>query len=107
MSSLSTYKTMINETFCSVSGAIGIHVMLIVVEHALWSTKHKYEEADCIQLSEQGINFDALDELEEGIALAIAHELAITIIGTLGRLVGKQLARQLINDLHLKNGEEV
>jgi hypothetical protein len=97
---------MINETFVSVSDAIGIHVMLIVVEHALWSTKNKYEEAECIQFSEQGIDLEALDMLEDEKAQAIAHELAMTIISTLGRLVGKQLARQLMNELKLKNGGE-
>jgi hypothetical protein len=106
MSSLNTYKQMINESFHAVSSAIGVHVMLIVVEHALWSTKAKYEEAACIGFSEEGIDFDALDRLEEDKAQTIAHELIMTIIGTLGRLVGKQLARQLTQDLQLKKGEE-
>ncbi|MDW7650306.1 MAG: hypothetical protein SCK29_08895 [Bacillota bacterium] len=106
MSQFTMYRDMINETFESVSDSIGIHVMLIVVEHALWNTKNKYEEAACIQFSEEGINFDAMAELEEEKVRAIAHELAMTIIATLGRLVGKQLARQLMNDLQLTNAEE-
>ncbi|MEG6523179.1 hypothetical protein [Desulfotomaculum sp. 1211_IL3151] len=49
---LDTYKSMLKDTFQSVSQAIEIHVMLLVIERALWVTKHKYEEASLITFSE-------------------------------------------------------
>jgi hypothetical protein len=71
---LNTYKKMIPEVFQSVGQAIGIHVMLIVLEHALWQTKFKYEEAGLIEFSEHGISLDGLDNLEPGRAQMIAYE---------------------------------
>lgn len=105
-SELTNYKNMINETFDSVGQAIGIHVMLLVIEHALWNTKHKYEEADVIAFSEEGVNLDGLNDLEPEKARLIAHFFMMSIIATLGRLVGIQLARQLTEQLQREDGEE-
>ena len=99
MSDLSIYKSMINSKFDSVEKAIGIHVMLLVVEHALWNTRNKFEEARLITFSEDGIVLDGLEEMEPEKAVAIAQCLILDIINTLGRLVGKQLAHQLLKEL--------
>lgn len=103
---LGTYKTMMPEMFQSVSQAIGIHVMLLVLEHALWKTKYKYEEADFIQFSEEGICLEKLDALEPEKAQAVVFEFVMAIIATLGRLVGIQLAQQLTEQLQDKLGKE-
>ncbi|MHB1126347.1 MAG: hypothetical protein ACYC2T_05235 [Bacillota bacterium] len=97
--SLNNYRNMLNETFDSVSRAIGVHVLLLVTEHALWKTKHKYEEASLIVFSEEGINIENLNELDSEKAQQIARELVMAIISTLGRLVGMQLAHQLTESL--------
>jgi hypothetical protein len=99
LNDLSIYKSMINSTFDSVEKAIGIHVMLLVVEHALWNTRNKFEEANLITFSEDGIVLDTLEELEPQKAEAVAQCLILDIIATLGRLVGKQLAQQLLKEL--------
>lgn len=101
---LGTYKKMSQEIFQSVGKAIGVHVILLVVEHALWKTKHKYEEAGMITFSEDGISMDKLEELDEERAKLVAYEFTMSIVNTLGRLVGKQLANQLTKQLKL--GEE-
>ncbi|MTI79735.1 MAG: hypothetical protein FH758_02460 [Firmicutes bacterium] len=100
--SLNSYKLMIADTFETTSQAIGIHVMLLVVERALWDTKHKYEEAHLIEFSEEGISLDGLDTLDPEKAQDIAHHFVMSIISTLGRLVGKQLANQLTEQLKIK-----
>lgn len=103
---LSTYKDMIPEMFESVSQAIGIHVMLLVLEHALWKTRCKYEEANLISFSEEGIFLEKLDTLEPEKAQAIIFEFVMAVVATLGRLVGIQLAQQLTEQLQEKFGEE-
>jgi len=90
---------MISETFNSVGQAIGIHVMLLVIEHAQWKTRQKYEAAELIRYSEEGIFLDRLEELDPVKAKLIAHEFVMSIVATLGRLVGKQLALQLTEQL--------
>lgn len=101
MVELNNYKHMVKETFESVGQAIGIHVMLLVVERALWSTRHKYEEAAVITCSEEGVTLDGLDNLDPERAGLIAHFFMMSIIGTLGRLVGLQLAKQLTEQLQM------
>ncbi len=96
---LVTYKNMAGEMFDSVGQAIGIHVMLLVIEHAHWKTKQKYEEAELIHFSEEGITLDGLDQLDPARAKIVAHEFVMFVVATLGRLVGKQLARQLTEQL--------
>jgi hypothetical protein len=96
---LTAHKNMVGEMFESVGQAVGIHVLLLVIEHAHWKIKQKYDEADLIHFSEEGVNLDRLDELEPARANMVAHEFIMLVVATLGRLVGKQLARQLTEQL--------
>lgn len=96
---LHSYKNMIGEMFDSVGKAIGIHVLLLVIEHAHWKTKQNYEEAELIHFSEKGVVLDGLDELEPARAKLVAHEFVMSVVATLSRLVGKQLAGQLTDQL--------
>ncbi len=103
---LGTYKKMLPEMFKSVSQAIGIHVMLLVLEHALWQIRIKYEKASLIQFSEDGISLEMLETIDPEEAQAVAYEFIMAIINTLGRLVGMQLAKQLIEQLETDTREE-
>lgn len=94
-----SYQNMINEIFLKVGQAVGVHVVLLVIEHSLWKTRHKYADADLIRFSEEGIELEALAQLDSDKAEAIAEEFITMFVATLGRLVGKQLARQLIHQL--------
>ncbi|KUO62585.1 MAG: hypothetical protein APF84_02225 [Gracilibacter sp. BRH_c7a] len=92
---LATYKTMTKEMFDQVEKSLGSHVVILILEHAQWKTKEKYEEANLIQFSESGISLDGLDDIDPNQAEKIAHEFTMTIITSLGRLVGKELASKL------------
>ncbi len=98
-SALATHQQMLDDTFHSVGQAIGIQVMLLVIEHAMWKTKHKYEEAALIRFSEDGIFLTDLCELETEIAERVAHEFITAIVATLGKLVGLQLAEKMTEQL--------
>ncbi len=80
--------------------------MMLVVEHAVWETKHKHQEAALITFSEQGISLDRLQSLESGKAALVAQDFITTIVSTLGRLVGKQLAQQMVHPFHNKAAGE-
>ncbi len=92
-------KELMREIFHSVSEAIGVHVMLIVLERSLWKTKIKYPEAEKISFSEDGIVFDELDKFDPDKAEQITKEFILSIIETLGRLVGMQVAEKLTEKL--------
>lgn len=102
---MGTYRDMVKEIFESVGQAIGIHIMLLVVEHALWKTKQKYEEAALISFSEESICLEKLDDLEPEKAKLILKEFIMAIVSTLSRLVGIQLADKLTEQLGNLNGE--
>jgi hypothetical protein len=87
------------EIFKSVTAAIGTHVMLIVMERSLWKTKMKFPEAERISFSEEGVNLSGLDDLDEAKAARIINEFILSIIETLSRLVGIQVAQKLTEDL--------
>jgi len=95
-----TYNDMADNMFKTVGQSIGIHVMLLVVEHAIWKIKKRYEKADLIKYSEDGISLEGLNELEPDKAKVLAYEFIMEIIASLGRLVGKQIAHQLVEQLH-------
>ncbi len=94
-----TYKEKMPEIFSAASSAIGIHVMLIVLERSIWKTKIKYPDAEKIRFSEDGINLDGLDDLTSEKAEQIANEFVVSIIDTLSRLVGIQVAQKLTDNL--------
>ncbi len=96
---IGTYKEKMPDIFTSVSSAIGIHVMLIVLERSLWKTKIKYPEAEKIRFSEEGIFLDGLDGLDREKAEKITSDFVISIIDTLSRLVGIQVAHRLTEEL--------
>jgi hypothetical protein len=97
--SLKFHKITIDVLFISVGQVVGIHVLVIVLERALWRTQLKYEEASMIQISEDGVSVQELLEIEEDRAVLVVHEFLINIVNTLGHLVGKQLAKQLTEEL--------
>jgi len=102
---MNIYKEILTEAFKSVSQAIGIHEMLLVLEHALWKTKQQYEEAALIEFSEEGIFLGGLDQLHPEKAKEIALFFITSIVATLGRLVGIQLVNQLTGQLKVLDNE--
>lgn len=90
---------LINEIFQSASYTIGVHVTLLVVERAVWKTKSKFEEANLISFSEDGICLDGLAQLNPELANKVIQEFLKAYVETLGRLVGKQLALQIAEQL--------
>ena len=97
------HKKTIDELFISVGQVVGIHVFIIVLERALWKTQLKYEEAVLIKISEDGVSIQELSEIEHDRATVVAHEFLINIVNTLGHLVGKQLAKQLTEELDVND----
>jgi len=97
--SLNFHQKTIDELFISVGQVVGIHVFVIVLERALWKTQLKYEEATMIKISEDGVSLKELFEIEQDRAILVVHEFLINIVNTLGHLVGKQLAKQLTEEL--------
>jgi len=100
---LGELQGLIDEIFRSIEQAIGVHVTLLVVERAVWKTKGKYEEASYITFSEDGICLDQLEKVAPDRAKEVTQEFVSCFVATLGRLVGRQLALQLTEQLQDEN----
>ena len=103
--SLDFHRKTIDDLFISVGQVVGIHVFVIVLERALWKTQLKYEEASMIEISEDGVLLEELFKIEQNRAILVVHEFLINIVNTLGHLVGKQLAKQLTEELDVIDTE--
>lgn len=92
-------QEIIENMFCSIERALGVHVTLLLVERAIWKVREKYEEANLIEFSEQGINFDQLINVDPAKVNLITQEFITAFVATLSRLVGKQIASELTKQL--------
>ncbi len=99
-----SYQKLTDEMFTHITEALGVHVMALVVEHALWQTKQKYQEADLITFIDDKIQLEALDNLDSDRARLITQEFQMMVVATLSRLLGEQIARQLTGDLQEVSG---
>jgi hypothetical protein len=99
-SGMKKYQRIGEELFQSVGQSLGIHVLLLIIEHALWQTKQKNGDAILITYTEAGISFDELAKnLDPVRAEQAAHELITAIVSALGKLVGIQIVNQLTEQL--------
>lgn len=92
-------KIMIEDLFESVGETIGIQVFVIIFERALWKTELKYDEADLIKISEDGVELQELSKIQPERAVLVLTEFLNNIINTLVQLIGKQVVKQLTEGL--------
>ena len=92
-------KKMIDDLFVSVGQTVGIQVFVIIFERALWKTELKYDEADLIQISEDGVELQELSKIEPDRAVLVLTEFLNNIVNTLVQLIGKQVVKQLTEEL--------
>jgi len=92
-------KKMIDDLFESVGQTVGIQVFVIIFERALWKTELKYDEANLIQISEDGVEVQELSKIEPDRAILVLTEFLNNIVNTLVQLVGKEVVKQLTEEL--------
>lgn len=94
-----SYEETIGTIYRAVGGAIGVHVMMMVVERSIWLMRSSHPEVALVTFDEEGISLRALSEAHPDEAGRVASSLILGIVATLGRLVGKQVAQQLTEQL--------
>lgn len=100
-----SYQEMIGTIYRTVGGALGIHVMMLVVERSVWLIRSSHPAATLITFDEEGISLEALNQAHPEEAAGVASELVLALLSTLGRLVGEQIAQQLTDQLQLFHQE--
>jgi hypothetical protein len=92
-------KKMIDDLFVSVGQTVGIQVFVIIFERALWKTELKYDEAALIKVSDDGVELQELSKIEPDRAVLVLTEFLNNIVNTLVQLIGKQVVKQLTEEL--------
>ena len=92
-------KKLIDDLFVSVGQTVGVQVFVIVFERALWKTELKYDEATLIKISEDGVALQELSKIEPEHAVLVLAEFMNNIVNTLVQLIGKQVVKQLTEEL--------
>ena len=92
-------KKMIDDLFISVGQTVGIQVFVIIFERALWKTELNYVEADLIHVSESGVELQELSKIAPDRAVLVLTEFLNNIVNTLVQLIGKQVVKQLTEEL--------
>jgi len=92
-------KKMIDDLFVSVGQTVGVQVFVIIFERALWKTELNYVEADLIHVSEAGIELQELSKIAPDRAVLVLTEFLNNIVSILVQLIGKQLVKQLTEEL--------
>ena len=96
------YRSRLEGTLKGLSEALGVHVSMVIVEHALWNTRQRYEEAALVDVNDVRADLAPLEAIEPSRALAVMRELERHIVAILGRLVGKRMAEQVVGQI--RNG---
>ena len=92
-------KKMIDDLFVSVGQTVGVQVFVIIFERALWKTELNYVEADLIHVSEAGIELQELSKIAPDRAVLVLTEFLNNIVSILVQLIGKQVVKQLTEEL--------
>ena len=92
-------KKMIDDLFVSVGQTVGVQVFVIIFERALWKTELNYVEADLIHVSEAVIELQELSKIAPDRAVLVLTEFLNNIVSILVQLIGKQVVKQLTEEL--------
>ncbi|MGQ9677136.1 MAG: hypothetical protein ACUVX1_15855 [Chloroflexota bacterium] len=89
---------------------VGIHTLSVLMERAIFEAAQKYPELDLIKRTDEGLEFEALekayaDRPQREVDDAF-NELTSQLLLILARLLGKEMARQLAEELEVKMAEQ-
>ena len=82
---------------------LGIHTVHVLLDRVIWQTAQRHPDITLIQHDDSGLSFDALEESyatrpQEEIVAAF-DDLSAEMLLILARLLGREMARHLDEDL--------
>jgi Mg/Co/Ni transporter MgtE len=89
---------------------IGIHTVNVLFERAIWEASQRHPELALIEHTDDGLSFEALeksyaDRPESEVAEAFG-DLSSELLLILARLLGKEMAQRLSEELQAKMARE-
>lgn len=89
--------------------AIGIHTVNVLIERAIWETSEAYPDLTLIERTDDGLAFDAVEAAYAGrpeAEISAAFSSLYTELSLiLARLLGKEMAQRLAEELETHHAE--
>ncbi len=109
-SRLAPYEQRLNDLWERMVRAIGIHTVNVLIERAIWQASQKHPELALIARTDEGLSYEAFeravaDQPEEQIAAAF-EDLSSELMLILARLLGREMAERLAQELQAKMAQE-
>jgi DNA-directed RNA polymerase subunit F len=89
------YNDLFLKTWHNMVSIVGIHTVKVLVQRSLWQTRQNYAEAELIQVTEEGIYFEELRELDPEKLKEMLEDFFSSLINILTRLVGEEISQKL------------
>jgi hypothetical protein len=105
-SRLAPYEAQLDSLWQTMVRTVGIHTVNVLMERAIFDSSQKYPELALIERTDEGLKFDQLegafkDRPEAEISAAFS-ELTSNLLLILTRLLGREMARSLAEELRAK-----
>ena len=105
-SALATYEARLSELWERMVRVVGVHTVNVLMERAIWEAARKHPELELIERDDTGFSFDALNKSlagrpESEIAEAF-DDLTSELLLIMARLVGREMAHALAEELNVK-----
>lgn len=89
---------------------IGIHTVNVLLDRAIWEVSQQHPELALIEHNDNGLSFEALSKSlaakSEGEIAAAFGDLNTELMLILARLLGKEMAQRLEEELQARAGME-
>jgi len=107
---LAPYEQRLNSLWERMVRAIGLHTVNVLMERAIWEASKKHPELALIERTDEGLSYSAFeqavaDQPEEQIAAAF-DDLSSELMVILARLLGREMAERLAQELQAKMAQE-
>lgn len=103
---LTLYDDLAGKAWQRMADIIGVHAVMILTQRAVWMTRQKYAEAELITISDAGISFSGLKNMDPAVVKVLAEEFIVSLISILIRLLGTDIAARLAQELQDLSGLE-
>ena len=105
-SELAPYEARLTDFWERMVRTIGIHTVNVLMDRVLWEASQKHPELALIQYGDTGLSFDAFNKTYAdrpvGEVADAFGDLTSELVLILARLLGKEMARRVAEELRAK-----
>ena len=98
---IAIYSDLFQKTWQKMVSIVGIHTVMVLVQRSLWQTRQTYTEAELIKVSEGGVSFEALKELDTQQLKQMLEYFFTSLVDILARLVGEEVTQKIADGINV------